>query len=81
MLHNIYTENAVNCILKQRLTAVGHFSCNKSQVKKGQVTEITLENILYKAELLSRAGKARLRYKISYNVEYNLLENLSKNIL
>ena len=32
MLHNIYRENAVNCVLKRRLTAVGPFSRNKSHI-------------------------------------------------
>ena len=30
MLHNIYKENAVNWVLKWRLTSVGPFSRNKS---------------------------------------------------
>ena len=32
MLHNIYRENVVNCVLKRRLTAVGPFSRNKSRM-------------------------------------------------
>ena len=32
MLHNIYKENAVNCVLKRRLTAVGSFFRNKSHI-------------------------------------------------
>ena len=32
MLHNIYREKAVNCVLKRRLTAVGPFSRNKSHI-------------------------------------------------
>ena len=32
MLHNIYRENAVNCVWKRRLTAVGPFSRNKSHL-------------------------------------------------
>ena len=32
MLHNILRQNAVNCILKRRLTAVGPFSRNKSHM-------------------------------------------------
>ena len=32
MLHSIYRENVVNCVLKRRLTAVGPFSRNKSQI-------------------------------------------------
>lgn len=38
------------------------------KIKKGQITEFTLENIPYRAVLLSRAGKARLSYKNAYNV-------------
>ena len=30
MLHNVYKENAVNCVLERRLTVVGPFSHNKS---------------------------------------------------
>ena len=33
MLHNIYMENAVNWVLKRRLTVVGPFSCNKSHIE------------------------------------------------
>ena len=33
MLHNIYRENAVNCVLKRRLAAVGPFSRNKSHIQ------------------------------------------------
>ena len=32
MLHNILRQNAVNCVLKRRLTAVGPFSRNKSHI-------------------------------------------------
>ena len=32
MLHNIYSENVVNCILKRRLIVVGPFSRNKSHM-------------------------------------------------
>ena len=32
MLHNIYKQNAVNCVLKRRLTAVGSFFRNKSHI-------------------------------------------------
>ena len=32
MLYNIYRENVVNCVLKQRLTAVGPFFRNKSHI-------------------------------------------------
>ena len=32
MLRNIYRENEVNYVLKQRLTAVGSFSRNKSHI-------------------------------------------------
>ena len=32
MLHKIYRENAVNCVSKRHLTAVGPFSPNKSQI-------------------------------------------------
>ena len=31
MSHNIQIENAFNCVLKRRFTAVGPFSRNKSQ--------------------------------------------------
>ena len=34
MLHNIYRENEVNCVLKRRLVAVGPFSHNKSHIFK-----------------------------------------------
>ena len=33
MLHNIYRENEVTCVLKRRLTAVAPFSRNKSHIK------------------------------------------------
>ena len=32
MLHNILRQNAVNCVLKRHLTAVGPFSRNKSHM-------------------------------------------------
>ena len=32
MLHNILRQNAVNYVLKRRLTAVGPFSRNKSHI-------------------------------------------------
>ena len=34
MLHNILRQNAVNCVLKRRLTAVGPLSRNKSHIAK-----------------------------------------------
>ena len=54
ILHNIYSENAVNCILKQRSILIGPFSCNKSHLIKcgGLLDHFAF---LYQIHLLSHA--------------------------
>ena len=58
MLHNIYKENAVNCILKRCLTAVGPFSHNKSQISFSCLIKIKNKNIYM--------GKIRLKIEHFY---------------
>ena len=46
MLHNILRQNAVNCVLKRRLTAVGPFSRNKSHMIMASVMKTCPRNCL-----------------------------------
>ena len=43
MLHNILRQNAVNCVLKQRLTVVGPFCRNKSHIINYCIFKVTSE--------------------------------------
>ena len=45
MLHNILRQNAVNCVLKRRLTAVGPFSRNKSHMLFLPYVHILMEEL------------------------------------
>ena len=49
MLHNILRQNAINCVLKRRLTAVGPFSRNKSHIY--WTAKIDVEKLSKGAEL------------------------------
>ena len=43
---------------------------NLHKIKKGQIIDFTVDNIPYKVEILSRAGKATGKFKNAFNIEY-----------
>ena len=73
MLHNILRQNAVNCVLKRRLTAVGPFSHNKSHISVLGNFEQCLFNILFcRSSFEVRVVYFALDYCFFYSVFLNL---------
>ena len=72
MLHNIYRENASNYVLKRRLTVVGPFSRNKSQMINivKYIFIISTEDIHKKQHLVVKLQKTVRILKEKKNPEY-----------
>ena len=82
MLYNIYKENAVNCVLKRRLTAVGPFSRNKSHICKLDI--LSNENLEFLKTKIKDVALSSLRYfnlnvpQHLSDIEFQALKNLSR---
>ena len=85
MLHNIYRENASNYVLKRRLTVVGPFSRNKSQMINivKYIFIISTEDIHKKQHLVVKLQKTVriLKEKKIQNIIADKFEEESPNFM
>ena len=66
-------DNNVLTNLTNKLAAININENNTStrpKIKVGQTIDCTIDNILYKAEIIGRAAKAIDKYKNAFNIEY-----------